>query len=536
MPVGEQRTAMRETMRNAARWDVLTGSAPQHEKPCHLQIYVSSLELALQRGQYDQAVRLIERNVLATFYGVESGRLKIILEQLLSENVDRHGIVKGMLLMFPGREGAEQTQKGMPALGPTPEVNVMLHSLAALASKRLRGLAHRTRKELRRLDERVHLVDQLFGSADGWGLIIPVQSGITAMLSGDFARALKYYAQAQMQPLVHPLAFFTRDAYAKAALLHATFGDEREARTALEQAAKIPRTISWVEQYVDSTVHLTEAMLSHDGAESAVERMNEIPLHLIGELWPYYIIALERLYERAGRQREIGDRLSMLENAPLPRIDGESVAGSVFPVARATINLRRGDIEVARQLLSEADPDYVGTQLVLVHLELSQSRTRQALSLATKFGAEPAYAGLRQISVWRHSTLALVQLRADQHGEAEVTLRNMLLLPGGVRDGDASSFSPAVLEFAERRVEGWPSLAPVQNRFSPHERHHSTRLSARELQVVRLLAGDATQQDIARQLFVSPNTLKTHIRAIYRKLGVNSRRSAVLRAGQEGWL
>jgi LuxR family transcriptional regulator, maltose regulon positive regulatory protein len=49
-------------------------------------------------------------------------------------------------------------------------------------------------------------------------------------------------------------------------------------------------------------------------------------------------------------------------------------------------------------------------------------------------------------------------------------------------------------------------------------------LSERELEVLRLLSSDLDGPDIARELTVSLNTLRTHIKSIYAKLGVNSRR------------
>jgi LuxR family transcriptional regulator, maltose regulon positive regulatory protein len=55
-------------------------------------------------------------------------------------------------------------------------------------------------------------------------------------------------------------------------------------------------------------------------------------------------------------------------------------------------------------------------------------------------------------------------------------------------------------------------------------------LSARELDVVRLLGTDLDGPDVARQLLVSVSTLRTHTRSIYSKLGVNNRRAAVRRA------
>ena len=55
-------------------------------------------------------------------------------------------------------------------------------------------------------------------------------------------------------------------------------------------------------------------------------------------------------------------------------------------------------------------------------------------------------------------------------------------------------------------------------------------LSDRELDVLRLLASDLDGPDIARELVVSLNTVRTHTKNIYAKLGVNSRRAAVRRA------
>jgi len=60
------------------------------------------------------------------------------------------------------------------------------------------------------------------------------------------------------------------------------------------------------------------------------------------------------------------------------------------------------------------------------------------------------------------------------------------------------------------------------------------QLTRRELDVLRLLRSDLSGPDIARELTVSLNTLRTHTKRIYVKLGVNSRREAVTRATELG--
>jgi LuxR family maltose regulon positive regulatory protein len=61
-------------------------------------------------------------------------------------------------------------------------------------------------------------------------------------------------------------------------------------------------------------------------------------------------------------------------------------------------------------------------------------------------------------------------------------------------------------------------------------------LSERELDVLRLLATAQTGPQIASELFVSVNTLRTHTKHIFTKLGVNTRRAAVARAAELGLL
>ena len=64
----------------------------------------------------------------------------------------------------------------------------------------------------------------------------------------------------------------------------------------------------------------------------------------------------------------------------------------------------------------------------------------------------------------------------------------------------------------------------------------ASSLSERELQVMRLLDSELSGPQIARELFVSHNTLRSHTKHIFTKLDVTSRRAAVLRARERGLL
>ncbi len=64
----------------------------------------------------------------------------------------------------------------------------------------------------------------------------------------------------------------------------------------------------------------------------------------------------------------------------------------------------------------------------------------------------------------------------------------------------------------------------------------TSSLSQRELDVLQELARGATTADIATALVISENTVKTHIRRIFKKLGVTNRTQAVAQAAAQGLL
>lgn len=61
-------------------------------------------------------------------------------------------------------------------------------------------------------------------------------------------------------------------------------------------------------------------------------------------------------------------------------------------------------------------------------------------------------------------------------------------------------------------------------------------LSSRELEILRLLARGQTNQQIARDLFISISTVKNHVHHIIEKLGVSDRVQAAVLAIERGWI
>lgn len=97
---------------------------------------------------------------------------------------------------------------------------------------------------------------------------------------------------------------------------------------------------------------------------------------------------------------------------------------------------------------------------------------------------------------------------------------------------------PAELLAAVRSTaEGDSALSPiVADKLMTRVRSPRSSLTPRELEVLKLVAGGASNREIGRVLLLSEATVKSHLVHIYDKLGVRSRTSAVASARELGVL
>jgi LuxR family transcriptional regulator, maltose regulon positive regulatory protein len=133
--------------------------------------------------------------------------------------------------------------------------------------------------------------------------------------------------------------------------------------------------------------------------------------------------------------------------------------------------------------------------------------------------------GIDSMAVQR--ALALLQLASVRRDRGD--LRDARALAGQARElierfADPGSL-PALLERTERRLASAPRRVEAP-----------APLTERELAVLRLLPTPLSTQEISGQLYVSVNTVRTHVKAVYRKLQATTRAEAVARARELGLL
>ena len=172
---------------------------------------------------------------------------------------------------------------------------------------------------------------------------------------------------------------------------------------------------------------------------------------------------------------------------------------------------------------------------------MSERRTalRQAWAEARPGLVSPLLASLTELA---ESEIDLAAGEADAAGEA---LQRALTLAGPerIRRPFQRLDAPRVLAMAERQqwlaeprhAAGENVLAEITGEL-PVVLPAALPLSERELEVLQYLPTMLTAGEIAENLTISVNTVKAHMRSIYRKLGAGRRREAVVAARQLGLL
>lgn len=144
----------------------------------------------------------------------------------------------------------------------------------------------------------------------------------------------------------------------------------------------------------------------------------------------------------------------------------------------------------------------------------------------------------RRIRVEAPSVAVLVLSMLEDDGSVLAAIR------AGARGYTIKGADPAdVVRAIDSIARGDVVLGPPAARFvlshlssAPAASEPASPLSPREMEVLRLLAGGATNPEIARRLGMRPKTARNHVSNIFTKLAVVDRAEAARRARDAGWV
>jgi LuxR family maltose regulon positive regulatory protein len=203
----------------------------------------------------------------------------------------------------------------------------------------------------------------------------------------------------------------------------------------------------------------------------------------------------------------------------------------VLDRAECRARLHIGDVDRARDLLEEVEP---GAERTLLD-------ARVALALGRPDVVRPLLAALlpggADDDPRRHLESVALAARAAAEGGDLPAARRMLAEVAGLarREGALRTFLDEGFEIRELVDPGVPAGAAPGGAGAPAMAPGLVEpLSERELSVLRYLPSRLSNREIGAELYVSLNTVKSHVKAIYRKLDVDCRDDAVRRGRQLG--
>ncbi|GAB41710.1 putative LuxR family transcriptional regulator [Gordonia sputi NBRC 100414] len=376
---------------------------------------------------------------------------------------------------------------------------------------------------------------------------------ISLVLRGEFDRARVHLEDVRVEADRARVALTSAAAHAYLALLDVIAGDLPEAGRRSDMLARLGVRRGWTQQpqllaanAASALVHLETDEL--DAASECIDSGFDLVLH--GSDLPATVVLQIAAVGVALARRELhtaraaASRLSALSASctGLPLLD------HWVAVSLARVELLCDDVDSAEKILtglpastSSSSREFSAELVAIARAEvlLAQHEPRAAFDL---LGTPSRYAAHRTLVVEAAllSAIAADRLRLDSIALERIGQAIDAAAPiGALRPFVAHSEEITGLLASYRHLNAEPSelnrallvrLTAADGAATIRPATPSTPLTERELAVLRYLPTMYKSAEIAANLYVSVNTVKTHQQSIYRKLGVSTRRAAVDRA------
>lgn len=265
-------------------------------------------------------------------------------------------------------------------------------------------------------------------------------------------------------------------------------------------------------------------------------------------------------YETVEEKAAYGKTIARKHDHPTNVIQG-------LEAMRARISLARGNLQSvskwAKNVIVPAEFEDLNSlkeyQLrTLANVWLAEGNSKQAVSLAEDLYALAQHQKRQRDAIQIGNTLVLSYEKQGEHQKALALLLELLRV--AVKEGYVRSFldkgliiksllfklsqsspgdmSPQLHAYVAKLLQAFEMetqrLSGMGIKLDEPE--HPQILTPREQEVAQLLAAGLSYADISRQLVITENTLKSHIKNIYSKLKVNNRTQAINRAVELGIL
>ncbi|MFA7497734.1 MAG: AAA family ATPase [Leucobacter sp.] len=355
-----------------------------------------------------------------------------------------------------------------------------------------------------------------------------VQGLITRQLAGDLEGAIEIGNAMRDQPhrgrRLH--------VHSHMSFMQAFDGDLRLARHHLAEIDAARTAPGWERSILSLGWRLGSALIAGEEGrvDEAIESLEPVVANLDGhELWPAVLWVRSRLRLASG---EVG--LGFLE------FEADLEATELLPISdwwreRLRVNLAElaladGNMLEARGLLAGLS-DAGDVQVVRASFELANGRTKAAGDLIDPLLDRGTLGPREHISAELIAAVVEYQIGSIYvaRARAVAALQNVRLYRNRL---PLMVLSTSIIDDIRTLVPEKLWVNPLATPFIyPVD---SVELTERESFILQQLGSRGTLEDIATQMFISSNTMKTHLKNLYKKLGVSGRSAAVEEAERRG--
>lgn len=488
------------------------------------------LSKAVRAGHPETIARTVIANIWP-LYTESPEALTAAIVELPSAFLDRHPILRVLHPMTAVLARRSRAFKPVPhsqdaRLMGADELDFLI--LAQMISFRINGDITAAMVYARKLEDRL-----LETSSDGRDRIdgplwfFHHQIGTTLLAAGETGRALLEFATARQLGEFSGQPYAQRMALARAALAHAVRGTLGDAERALAEADEMPQVTTMHASASTSSALIAAALIAVDRRSGDIDDLlaGTCPVDSIELNWPFALLARSRAYLSRHRPEDALEAIRLAsEGHPVQR---GSFAADVVASSSIEALIATGETTYAWSIVKENPKAGVLTQLATARLALHDGRLDTAAHELRMLSSDQLLGPAQRAEV----TLLSGWLELARTGEIDAESARQIsriaqrgdrrrllgIMPRQLVDRVKAALDPdAAVEFAA--VTTGLSFGDLQARPS---------LTSGELRVLNALPAQRSTAIMASTFHVSPNTVKSQLRSIYRKLGCSTRDDAI---------
>ncbi|MGW9630928.1 response regulator transcription factor [Agromyces sp. NPDC055520] len=491
---------------------------------------LEELEYVMSSGSPESIARVAVANFLP-LYHEHYGVLTSAIEALPSRLLERYPLLRLGHRMTPVL--ARTTRPFKPLIDPD-EARAMkpdeldVYTLLQMIAFRVSGDVAAALIYARRLEDRIFDIRiESRERADGPLWYYHLQIGSTLLAAGDTTRALLAFGTSLQLGRLSNHSDAERLPLGRIALAHALRGSLDDAELALVELALLPPPT----ESHHAASRMTEGTAA---ALIGVERMADDVEQLLADLerydsvqmtWPFALLARARSLLAEQRPGEALEAIRLARDAH-PDQHG-SVASDVIASTSIEALCALGDSATAWGIAESNPRTGVMTRFAVIRLALHDSRFDLATSEISRLSRDHTLSPMQRAK----SILLTAWVEIAQGGEIDARSASQifrLAVTGNIRR--LLSTGPRQLLDQVRATLSDAELAEFDAATNdlPHvEIRVRPILTPSELRVLNVLPVLATTAAIARRFHVSPNTVKSQLKSLYRKLGCSTRDQAI---------